>query len=221
MCGRLVLTSNYREKIKAIFASVESSEWPAARYNISPSQRIPALADRAPDQLAWMQWGFVPDRPGQAPLINARSETAHELPTFRDAFTHRRCIVFADGFYEWKRDQNVPRPQPYFFQLKGHAAFAIAGLWKPGAPDHCVLLTTEANTLMAPVHDRMPVIFNPDSARLWINPRTSTDTLRALLQPYPSKEMTFHPVSSRVNRATSEGEDLIKPVQIFEQGTLI
>jgi len=219
MCGRLVLTSNYREKVKAIFESVAASEWLPARYNISPTQPIPGIRDAAPDALTWLHWGFPPAQPKQAPLINARSETAHELPSFRDSFAHRRCIIFADGFYEWKHDSSMPAPQPYFFELSGSPAFAIAGLWKPGSPAACVLLTTEANTLMAPIHDRMPVIFNPDAARLWINPHTSTDTLRALLQPLPSSQMTCHPVSTRVNRTAHEGEELIRPVHVFEQGS--
>lgn len=217
MCGRLVLTSSYREKIKAIFDGISSEEWLPPRYNITPAQRIPALLDAEPDHLAWLNWGFPPSQPKRPPLINARSETAHQLPTFREAFRARRCIIFADGFYEWKR-AGQPRPQPYFFELADQGAFALAGLWQPGEPDaQAVVLTTEANTLMQPIHDRLPVIFTPDTARMWLNRETSPDTLRALLQPFPSDRMRCHPVSDRVNRSSAEGPALIEPAQIHEQ----
>jgi putative SOS response-associated peptidase YedK len=217
MCGRLVLTSSYREKIKAIFADVDADEWLPPRYNITPAQRVPALMDAAPEKLVWPSWGFPPAQPKRPALINARSETVHQLPTFREAFRARRCIIFADGFYEWKRT-GLRRPQPYLFQLEEGAAFALAGLWQPGEAGPCaVVLTTEANTLMQPVHDRLPVIFTPDTARMWLNRETSVETLRALLQPFPSGRMRCHPVSDRVNRSSAEGEALIQPVQIHEQ----
>ena len=221
MCGRIVLASGYREKIKALFADVEANQWLPPRYNIAPTQMVAAVRDSLPSQIDWLRWGFPSLRTNQPPLINARSETAHELPSFRDFFRSHRCLVFADGFYEWKRDPSRPTPQPYFFSLKNQPAFAIAALWQKGDPDCCVLLTTEANTLMHPIHDRMPVIFTPQAGRLWLNPETSESTLRALLQPYPSAAMQSHPVSTRVNRTSYDGEDLINPVQIFEQGTLI
>lgn len=217
MCGRLVLTSTYREKIKAIFAGVDGDEWLPPRYNVTPAQRIPALFDSTPEKLAWPTWGFPPTQPKRPPLINARSETVHQLPTFRESFRARRCIIFADGFYEWKR-AGQPRPQPYFFQLVDGAAFALAGLWQQDeSGTSAVVLTTEANTLMQPIHDRLPVIFTPDAAHLWLNRETSMDTLRALLQPFPSARMSCHPVSDRVNRSSAEGPELIKPVQIHEQ----
>jgi putative SOS response-associated peptidase YedK len=220
MCGRLVLTGNYRAKIKAIFADLDAAEWLPPRYNITPAQRIPAVLDRAPTRSEWVNWGFPPTQPKRPPLINARSETAHELPTFRDAFAARRCIIFADGFYEWKRDPALPAPQPYFFQLADQSAFAVAGLWQAGDLPNSVILTTEANALMHPIHDRMPVIFSPQTARLWLSEQTSAETLRAILQPYPSDQMRCHPVSLRVNRASSEGASLIEPTIIYEQDNL-
>jgi len=125
-----------------------------------------------------------------------------------------------DGFYEWKRSPHS-KPQPFFFSLKNHGAFPVAGLL---LGDHessgCVVITTEANSLMHPVHNRMPVIFKPSTAQNWLDTSTSESTLTALLQPYPTNEMTAHPVSDRVNKASSEGEDLILPVQIIEQTEL-
>lgn len=219
MCGRLVLTSNYREKIKAIFANIVDGTWLPPRYNITPGQTIPALINPAATSLSWLRWGISPSRPKQPPLINARSETAHQLSTFREAFAKRRCIQFADGFYEWKRV--IPtRPQPYYFHHADDCLLLLAGLWEPGEPPTCVVLTTEANTLMQPVHNRMPVLLDPESARLWLQPETHPETLKAILQPCPSRDLRCHPVSERVNRANNEGADLIAPVKIFEQGAL-
>lgn len=227
MCGRLVLTSNYREKIKAIFDAIDSDEWLPPRYNITPGQRIPVLNQAAPSTLRWINWGHQTapraghDTPSRL-LINARGETVDRLPTFRDAFVHRRCIVLADGFYEWKR-AGVKRPQPFFFARRDLALLPLAGLILEGSSNTgpgAVVITTEANALMHEVHDRMPVIFTPETARAWLEPDASPGTLMALLQPFPSGDMSSHPVSDRVNRATSEGPSLIEPVRIVEQTDL-
>lgn len=220
MCGRLVLTSNYKEKINAIFAGLESGEWLPPRYNITPAQRIPAILDVAPGKLHWIHWGFPPTQAGRAPLINARSETADQLPTFRDAFMARRCVILADGFYEWKRGGHAA-PQPYFFQRADEQVFALAGLWQEATPPAAVLLTTEANRLMSPIHDRMPVLLSPDAVNIWLSHATPRETLRAMLQPAASALLKCHPVSSRVNRATQDGPELIEHVMIYEQGTLL
>lgn len=221
MCGRLVLTANYRDKIRALFPGMDAAEWLPPRYNITPASRVPVARDASPTHIEWMSWGFPASQPKRPLLINARSETVHELPTFRDAFLSRRCIIFADGFYEWKRDPGQPHPQPYFFHLADDRALALAGLWQSGEPGACVILTTEANTLMQPIHDRLPVIFHAEAAHLWLQPATPAETLRALLQPYPSQRMRGHPVSRRVNRAASEGAELIAPVRIYEQTSLL
>lgn len=227
MCGRLVLTSNYKEKIKAIFDAVSDDEWLPPRYNIAPGQRLPVICEDSPGRLQWLKWGFLPpprtDKPGpRSLLINARAETIDRLPTFQHAFGNRRCIILADGFYEWKRAKKR-KPQPYFFSLKTHAVFALAGLMLGGSDSEasgCVVVTTEANSLMHSVHDRMPVMFHPETARTWLNPDTSREVLSTILQPYPSGEMATHPVSERVNRSSSEGPDLIEPVRIIEQTEL-
>lgn len=220
MCGRLVLTSNYKEKIRAIFDSLAADEWLPPRYNITPGTSVPVVLDSAPDQLKWLAWGFPARQPNRPPLINARGETVHALPTFKTSFAQHRCLVLADGFYEWRRDPGRPRPQPYFFQRKEGAQLMVAGLWQAGPPGTCLVITTEANRLMHPIHDRMPALLDPEGARLWLNRETHPETLKAMLQPFPSDDMTCHPVSDRVNRATSEGEDLIRPVTIYEQGGL-
>lgn len=219
MCGRLALTKNYKSKIQAIFDEIEADMWLPPRYNITPAQQVPAILDATPEKLTWISWGFPPTQPKRPPLINARAETADQLPTFREAFQSHRCVILADGFYEWKRDPALPRPQPYFFRLADSAAFALAGLWRVGDPASCVILTTEANRIMQPIHDRMPVILTPDTARMWLRHETHSETLRAMLQPFSSDAMHCHPVSDRVNRAMNEGEQLIEPVQVIEQST--
>jgi putative SOS response-associated peptidase YedK len=175
-------------------------------------------------RVIWAHWGAVPATPRadgvkRPLLINARGETADRLPTFRNAFSSNRCLILADGFYEWKRSPG-PKPQPYFFHRANNKLLLLAGLELAGEPGGCVVITTEANSLMHAIHDRMPVIFDSGAARVWLSPDSSRDTLRAILQPLPSSDMACHPVSDRVNRSTSDGESLIEPVVIREQQTL-
>lgn len=228
MCGRVILTSSFREKIKAIFAGLTTPQWLVPRYNVSPGQPLPVMKSFHPAQLEWMDWGFHADRPASGEqksrmMINARAETVNRLPSFRDSFLQYRCIIFADGFYEWHRNIGHVKPQPYFFGLKDESLLAIAGLWTPGNDgenESCVVITTEANSVMHPIHDRMPALFTMESATMWLNPATAPDTLHAMLQPYPSNLMISYPVSDRVNKAANEGPELIAPVTVFEQASL-
>jgi len=233
MCGRLVLTSSFTERIKAIFAGITSGEWFVPRYNVTPGQLVPALKTLHPPHVEWMNWGFPSKAErGQSDnkrlMINARAETVNKLPSFRDAFLKQRCVILADGFYEWKRDTGTAKPQPYYFALKDQSPFALAGLWtnnaahqsdQPGQ-DGCLVITTEANSIMHPIHHRMPVLLSPESTALWMNPDTNPETLHAMLQPYPSSSMTAHPVSDRVNKPGNDGPELIAPVKIFEQTSM-
>lgn len=226
MCGRLVLTSSYKEKIKDIFDRVEANEWQPPRYNITPGQKVPMLDQKQSALLQWSPWGHekssAADGGKSRLLINARAESIERLPTFKESFKANRCIVFADGFYEWHR-AGKQRPQPHFFEMKDHAILPLAGLLFPNPDegvDHCVIVTTEANSLMHSVHHRMPVIFSRASMITWLRPESSPDTLKALLQPYPSNKMASHPVSTAVNKASAEGAKLIERVQIVEQTNL-
>jgi putative SOS response-associated peptidase YedK len=217
------LTSSITERIKALLGGVEVPPAMAGRYNVAPTQPLLAMTDPTLRTFAPMTWGFPPaHREGGTLLINARSETVDRLASFRDAFAGRRCLIWADGFYEWKRT-GQPRAQPYVFYRADREPFAIAGLWSPGtnAPSaSAVVITTEANQVMHPVHDRMPVILHPDGASLWLQPEAHPDTLKALLQPFPSAEMACHPVSDRVNRTAAEGATLLDKVTIYEQRDL-
>ncbi|HMO05887.1 MAG TPA: SOS response-associated peptidase [Kiritimatiellia bacterium] len=223
MCGRLVLTSSITERIKALLGGLDVPTGLVGRYNVAPTQPLLAMTDPSMASFTPMTWGFPPaHRDGGSLLINARSETVDRLASFREAFSHRRCLVWADGFYEWKR-AGLPRPQPYFFYRTDRAPFAIAGLWSPipeASGAAAVVITTEANQVMHPVHDRMPVILHPDGASLWLAPEVHPETLKALLQPFPSSAMACHPVSDRVNRSSAEGAALLEPVTIYEQRDL-
>ena len=154
-----------------------------------------------------------------AKLINARSETVAEKPASREAFKRRRCLIPADGFFEWARTDG--KKQPYFFRMSDEQPFSFAGLWErwQGADGEvvgsCAMLTTAANELLQPVHDRMPVILHPEDYALWLDEDVrKTDLLRELLQPYPAQEMTAYPVSTLVNSTRQQGAGLVDRLKI-------
>jgi len=149
-------------------------------------------------------------------LINARSETAAAKPAFRAALRRRRCLVPADGFYEWQRREG--RKQPYHMRRRDGAPFALAGLWErwegpDGAIDSCALLTTAANELMRPIHDRMPVILDPQTFDLWLDPSMQdVERVQSLLRPYPAEAMIAYPVSPMVNNARNDNPQCVLPL---------
>lgn len=231
MCGRF---SQYHavEAIAEAFQVDEIIDLPH-RYNIAPSQPVAAIV-QLPDsdrrKLKWLRWGLIPswakDPAIGYKLINARAETASEKPSFRSAFKHRRCLIPSDGFYEWQRlEGSKTKKQPYYFSLKDNNPFAFAGLWerwesKEGdIVETCTILTTEANELVSPIHDRMPVILHPKDYALWLDPNfTSSDSLQdaycrlqALLKPYPSEAMIAYPVSSKVNSPKNDSPECNQP----------
>lgn len=229
MCGRVTLTTS-GERLAAEFALAEWPEKPA-RYNIAPTQRIDAIRQRDDGvrEVAALRWGFVPEwsppaPPGQPPLINARCETAAKKPTFRNAFKRRRCLIPVDGFFEWKK--NGKARQPFLFRMRNRKPFALGGLWErcqtdPTGPlESCVILTTAANPLVAPLHDRMPVIVPPESFALWLDPAVEdTATLEPLLRPYAADVMEAIPVDKRVNDVKNDGPECIRPVTLISQPT--
>jgi putative SOS response-associated peptidase YedK len=169
--------------------------------------------------LVFLRWGLIPSWAGDPRignrLINARAETAAEKPSFRSAFRQRRCLVLADGFYEWQRLDG--KKQPYYFRMRDSQPFAFAGLWERSsaqgkAVETCTLLTTEANELLRTIHDRMPVILEPDTYDRWLDPAVQkVELLKPLLHPYRSEAMTGFPVSSLVNNPRNESPKSIEP----------
>jgi len=218
MCGRFTLRTP-KERIKREF-QLKVEPFVEARYNIAPTQNVLAVRQSTDGREAVeLKWGLIPswakDASMGARLINARSETVTEKPSFREAFKRRRVIIPADGIYEWRRAGGSK--QPYFFHMRDDRVFGFAGLWDKWRDEEgeviesCTILTTEANEVFRAVHDRMPVILHPDAYNEWLSddPR-GVSALKELLHPYPSSEMVAYPVSSRVNSPQNQGEDLIK-----------
>jgi putative SOS response-associated peptidase YedK len=225
MCGRFTLHAS-PQALAELFDLPETPVL-APRYNIAPTQPVGIVRTQGADaQRAWdlVVWGLVPswakDPSMGARMINARAETVEEKPAFRAAFRRRRCLVPADGFYEWRKQGKAK--QPYYITLQNGRPFAFAGLWEIWmAPDgsrldSCTILTTVANELMQPIHDRMPVIVAPEDYTLWLGQGSDATAetlplLRDLLHPYPAEQMAAMPVSKYVNSPQNEGVECIAP----------
>jgi len=215
MCGRFSFAA-MDEMIKERFGVRVRTAIYKARYNCSPTQNLAVITPEEPGELSFFRWGLIPswakDPAIGNRMINARSETVTEKPSFRNAFRHRRCLVPADSFYEWKRNgQKVP----YRILMKDESLFSMAGLWERWtAPDGEIIcsfsiLTTTPNGLMAGIHDRMPVILTPEDEKRWLTPMPVQDLL-ALLRPFPEALMKAYPVTKLVNSARNEGAELWK-----------
>lgn len=184
------------------------------RFNVAPTQDIPIVRQtEAGRELAIVRWGLIPawskDAKSGPLLINARSETAAEKPAFRSAFKSRRCLIPADGFYEWKKIGN--KKQPYHFHLADAQLLAFAGLWERWKEiESCTILTTAANELSGQFHDRMPVILSPNDYTEWLDPQANEPG--KLLTPFPASEMAAVAVNPIVNNARNEGPDCIEPL---------
>ena len=222
MCGRFTLTVN-PEEIQEIFLDLQGAENIRPRYNIAPSQPVAVIANNAPNRLDYFVWGLIPswakDPSMGSRMINARSETLAEKPSFRTAFRRRRCLIPADGFYEWKQEAGQKRKTPMYIRLASGKPFAFAGLWDNWqSPDgsnilSCTIITTQPNELMQSIHNRMPVILPPSAYAQWLQPgEADTAALLPLLAPYPAGEMLAYPVSTLVNSPANELADCIKPV---------
>lgn len=216
MCGRFTLQSAPRVKLNG----VRSSDLPfEARYNIAPTQEVFVIADFGTGlELTKLVWGLIPARSTDGKIfINVRAETIDVKPSFGESFRRRRCLVLADGFFEWKRSGKSK--QPYYIQMNDKSPFAFAGIWDSrGAQKSCAIVTTTANKAMESIHDRMPVILPPETHHLWLNPRADLASLRKLLVPLPASAMSFHPVSRAVNSAQNDSRELIDR-EDYEIGT--
>ena len=222
MCGRFTLFAP-GDVLAAMFG-VDKAPSLAPRYNIAPSQPV-AAARISPDgsgrELTLLRWGLVPswakDPSASAPMINARAETVSEKPSFRSAFRRRRCLVPADGFYEWRRTPG--RKQPYYIRFRDGRPFSIASLWERWeGPDgsvleSCALITTAANGVVSPIHDRMPVILSTKDYDLWLDPAIQDkEPLLPLLRAFPAEEMAAFPVGLRINNPKVDTPACIEPL---------
>ena len=216
MCGRFTLKSPGRIKFDHVNRLGLPPLFP--RYNIAPSQSVLAIVQHADEREAeFLQWGLIPSwsKDGKG-FINARSETIEDKPSFSESFQRRRCLIPADGFYEWERSGRIA--QPYFFHIRDESPFAFAGIWDEWQGDEkviasCAIITTIANELLASIHDRMPVILPPESQDQWLDGDSDPLTLRNLLAPFPASEMASHAVSYDVNHPKIDDEYLIRPVE--------
>ena len=222
MCGRYTLAAPAEELVETFGVGALTYDW-FAGYNISPGQDAPVVAeDGRGRRIGLLRWGLAPawmDEPG-AGFINARAESVATKPSFREAYRRRRCLVPADGFYEWQ----TPSPatggakQPFWFHPSGGGVVSFAGLWESWErPDADVrhtftILTTEANADVRAVHDRMPVVIAPNARDMWLARTSSPEQLAGLLSPAPDGTFDTHPVSARVNRTTENDRGLIVPV---------
>ena len=219
MCGRFS-QSKSAETIAQVF-QVNNVPPLTPRYNIAPTQQIQTIlqnAEQSQREFQMLHWGLIPswakDPKMGARMINARAETVTEKPSFRAAFKQRRCLILADGFYEWQQQEK--KKQPFYFRMNNENPFAFAGLWehwKSGDGEvinSCTILTTEPNDLMRPVHNRMPVIIDPKDYDLWLDTEVKTpELLQPLLHPYSAEEMTAYPVSTKVNKPVNDSAELI------------
>jgi putative SOS response-associated peptidase YedK len=223
MCGRYTLRTP-AERLKSEFRLRELPPV-EARYNISPTQDILAVRQVTGErEAALLKWGLIPswakDDSMSARLINARSETVAEKPAFREAFRRNRCVIPADGAYEWKRGGGG-RKQPFYFRMRDGRPFGFAGLWDRWSGqdgeviESCTILTTEANEIFLEAHERMPVILPPETYDVWLDEGVrDVELLKGLLRPYPSSEMTAYPVSARVNSPQNQGAELIEKLRV-------
>jgi putative SOS response-associated peptidase YedK len=227
MCGRYRL-SRRKQIIEEYFdTSPWEDDW-SPRYNIAPTQPVPVIRQHPKEparQLSLMKWGLIPhwaqDASGAARTINSRSETAAAKPAFRDPLKFRRCLIPADAFYEWKR--TAKSKQPYCSEVNNGELFGFAGLWDrwKGSSGNwirtCSILTTTPNAVTSTVHDRMPVILDPDSYDLWLDPgMTNVEAASEVLKPYDARLMRCYPISTRINYVTNDDEGCSAPVEVAE-----
>jgi putative SOS response-associated peptidase YedK len=224
MCGRYTQLMPWSELVALyrITAGAASAPNLPPRYNICPTQDVPVVraGAAAGRELVMMRWGLVPawskDAAIGSRLINARAETVAEKPSFRSAYKSRRCLIPADGFYEWLKPESGPK-QPYRITLAGGAPFAMAGLWErwEKAPDGtaletCTIITTAANEFVRPIHHRMPLILGATVHDAWLDAATPPDILSALPNPYDGA-LEAHAVSTRVNNPRNDDDACIEP----------
>jgi putative SOS response-associated peptidase YedK len=231
MCGRYRL-SRRKQIVEEHFDSVSGEEDWSPRYNVAPTQPVPVIRQNPKEpirELSLMRWGLIPswarDASGAASMINARSETASTKPAFRDALKSRRCLIPVDGFYEWMRTGKAK--QPYCFEVNEGELFALAGIWDRWKDPHrgwiktCSILTTSPNAVTSSAHDRMPVILDPDSYDLWLDPgMKNVDAASELLRPYDARLIRCYTVSSRINQAANDDQECSRPRDLWNSHRL-
>lgn len=238
MCGRFTLASEL-DALHDTFG--ESDFWLefTPRYNITPTQEIAVIANKQDDaerhqdgsRIQFFHWGLIPSWAKDAKIgsrmINARSETLSEKPSFKAAYKRRRCLVLADGYYEWQKIEGEKVKQPVYIRLKSKEPFAFAGLWEEWQANwmdtplrSCTIITCDPNSMLESIHHRMPVILPKEDYSKWLTQgEQSTDGLQPLLKPYSGEEMDAYPVSRYVNRPANDSPECIKPLSYIQEIT--
>ena len=223
MCGRFTLTVDPAEA-QENFNNFTFPEKFAPRFNIAPTQPILAIPNDEKFTADFFIWGLIPmwakDPSIGNRLINARAETLAEKPSFRGSLKYKRCLILADGFYEWKSSDGKKSKTPFFIHMKDRKPFAFAGLWDSwNSPEGsqlktCTIITTEPNELMSLLHNRMPVILHPRDYDKWLDPSSQTpDQLMPLLKPFPADMMDAYPVTPLVNKPANDTPELVVPAR--------
>jgi putative SOS response-associated peptidase YedK len=224
MCGRYRLTAKERYIAEHFGVDEEEVHW-TPRYNVAPTQEVAVIRQDSKEpkrHFSLMRWGLIPywskDASMAARTINAMAETVAEKPTFRDAVRKHRCLIPADGFYEWRKI-GPKEKQPYNIGLKDDGLFAFAGVWDrwktPAGElrETCSVITTEANTLLKPIHNRMPVILSQEDYEVWLDPGVKDPArVQELLKPFNAREMKIYPLSSRVSNVNNDDAECIREV---------
>lgn len=222
MCGRFSNNAKPKQIEKEFNVKISDEKLFKPRYNIAPMQNIAAVLESGGERfIENLRWGLIPswakDESIGNKLINARAETLAEKPSFKNAFRSHRCIIPASGFYEWQK-QDAGAKQPFYFHLKEKEVFGFAGLYEQWLDretgeqiETCTIITTEANKVLEPIHERMPVILKPKDYDQWLEEKErETDKLQRLLAPYPALEMTAYKVSKSVNIPDNDSPELIE-----------
>jgi putative SOS response-associated peptidase YedK len=221
MCGRFTLTVDPAEMQDA-FTDYEFPAKFAPRFNIAPTQPVLAIPNDGQNKADFFVWGLIPswakDPSIGNRLINARGETLAEKPSFRGSYKYKRCLIIADGFYEWKKQPGTKTKIPHFIHMQDRQPFAFAGLWDEwNSPDgsqirSCTIVTTEPNDFMSPIHNRMPVILPRDVYAKWLDTTPQTrETLQPLIKPFPDEKMAAYPVSTLVNNPKNDRAECVVP----------
>jgi len=220
MCGRFTITLDPADLQQEFDLGKMPYEW-KPRYNVAPTQDVPVVSDAQSRTVELMHWGLIPfwakEKSIGERMINARSESLREKPAFRQAFLQHRCLILADGFYEWQRKDPKAPKVPMYFQLKDAKPFAFAGLWETwhetlGKELHsCTIITCSPNELVEKIHNRMPVILDKSSCWQWLEEKDPLK-LQGMLAPYPADKMQAHAVGRMVNNPKADSPECILPL---------
>ena len=217
MCGAFSILHPFRDVSGRFNAGYNGTPLPP-RYNARPSQFLPVILNRDPNEIVLAKWGLTPKWPGARMLINARADSLATKAMYHEALRNRRCLILADGFYEWGKKDG--KKIPYRFQLRTKTLFAFAGIWQEekqqnGEPiPTFVIITTEPNEVVLKVHDRMPATLLPHHEKDWLEPQLPTSAALHMLNPLPANLMKCYPVSTLVNSPANDTRDVIKPARV-------